>query len=494
MNSKKQIRIPSGKSGRSQDDEKTTKKPVSTKSKTGNASSIKRPGQTKASLRRQEIALSKKLEHTSLVPNEALHCIFKYLTYSDLLRCSCVCKGWKDVAEIQSLWHKVFRFLPKPCQELSPKAKTTGCKDWKKEALFCVKKRRENYYKKLMSSNQLHSRKKKRAEATRTLGTRWLLEIQEKGPSKPYQYFAGEDFFFSFHNLTARWNNMNDVPSLSKVKSISLYAVTPLLFDENMTPIENSICTRSLLASHSFRDHPLKSMKLVHQDKELTFYSLNQTLYFAVWSSSLPKDGDIAFVGMTTTIENLLLKTQEGSSNKVWSAPPHQVIPDDVNPSYGLHGYSVRICLRNSRKTFYENEYSFHKNGRWEDDWLSFIHQTIENPLYGDFYYDIKEQIKFSWKSGPINGRIDNLMILDVQLKDMNEELIWDSSELVLMKETEEDTDFSNYIVYEMTTEESHRKTLIRVLQDPSSKESLILSLKIFLRKSGINEWFGTKY
>ena len=65
MSSKKQTRIPSGKSGKSQDDEKTTKKLGKTKA--GNASSIKRPGQTKASLRRQEIALSKKLEHTRLV-------------------------------------------------------------------------------------------------------------------------------------------------------------------------------------------------------------------------------------------------------------------------------------------------------------------------------------------------------------------------------------------------------------------------------------------
>ena len=69
MSTKRPTKIPSVGKQPNNDEKTGTRKPSSaTRSKTGKGvSSIKKPGQTKSSLKRQEIALSKKLEHTRLV-------------------------------------------------------------------------------------------------------------------------------------------------------------------------------------------------------------------------------------------------------------------------------------------------------------------------------------------------------------------------------------------------------------------------------------------
>jgi len=439
--------------------------------------------------------LCKRLEHTSLVPGEALHCIFKYLSFSDLLRCTCVCKTWKDVAQIQSLWHKIFRRLPKACQNLSDASKTTGLVDWKRECLNSAKERRKTRYQSFTKTNNLHSGKKKKAEATKLLGVRWMLSIEEKSMGRVHQFIAEEDFIFTHHNLTARWNDLYGAPSLPKCKNISLTALTPLLYDSYWKPLENSVCTRSLMTSHDFKGatSPIKTMRLVHQDKELTLYSLGQ-LYFGIWTSSLPKDGEIAFIGFTTPVHGLLSRTQEGKSNRAWSPVPHQPIPDDVNRFYGLHGYTVRMCLRNSRKGFYEGAFEFPRNGEWDSDWLCFEHKTVENPLYDEFFFDIKHQVNFSWKSTALNGRIENVAIMDIEVKDFNNEIFWNVSTLASMKTIEDDLDFANYNLREINYAEDDAKISIRILQDKETKSSLVLSIKLSINKLRVNRWFGMKH
>ena len=73
----------------------------------------------------------------------------------------------------------------------------------------------------------------------RSLGVRWCLAIEEKSMGRVHCFNTDEDFIFSHHNLTARWNDLYGAPSLSKVKSISMYASTPLLYDSSWSVVEN---------------------------------------------------------------------------------------------------------------------------------------------------------------------------------------------------------------------------------------------------------------
>lgn len=452
-----------------------------------------RPGQTKASLRRQQLALAKKIEHASLVPDEALCCVFEYLDLSDLLRCCCVNKSWKEVAEIKFLWQRAFRRLPKSCQDLSDKVKTTGFEDWKNECINCLKERKRLKVKNILAANNLHSGKKKKAEATRALGVRWMIDVEVHGSSRLQQFYAEEDFVFSFYNLTARWNDLTGIAPLSKWKSISLYAVTPLVFDGQWRPVKNSVCTRSLLFTQSFRGQPLKEFRLVHGDNEVTLYSLSP-LFVGIWSSSLPKEGDIAFFGFTTPIHELLMKTQNGNSQKMWTSTHHQIVADDVDLNYGCHGFDLYLSMRNSRKSFYEGNYEFYKNGDWEGDWLVFEHRSLDNPLYGTFFFDIKDKLQFSWKSTVLNGRMEDVIILDVHLIDCNKEYFWNISQPLRLVTVEDNEDFSNYNVYEINGEEESKRISIRVLQERDSLKWTVSSLNLYLHKTSINQWFGTNY
>ena len=66
-----------------------------------------------------------------------------------------------------------------------------------------------------------------------------MIEVQLNGTSRPQQYHSEEDFIFSFHTLTARWNNLVEIAPVCKWKAISLYAMTPLEFDEQWRPVKD---------------------------------------------------------------------------------------------------------------------------------------------------------------------------------------------------------------------------------------------------------------
>lgn len=76
---------------------------------------------------------------------------------------------------------------------------------------------------------------------SRLLGVRWMLSIEEKSMDRVHRITAEEDFIFTHHNLTARWNDLYGAPSLSKCKNISLSALTPLLYDSSWKALENRL-------------------------------------------------------------------------------------------------------------------------------------------------------------------------------------------------------------------------------------------------------------
>lgn len=452
---------------------------------------LKTPGQTKSSLHRQMLAQSKRLQSVSLVPDEVLYYVFKYLDASDLLRCCCVSKLWNEVATIPALWEKLFKQLPKSCRDFSTKAKTCGAVDWKRECLFCAKERRSEKVKKLLRESSLASVKKARLEATRTLNIRWLL-VCENTDSQIFEAQAEEDFIFK-DGVSIRWNNPH-VPALSKMKFVKLYALTPVFYGKDWKPVTSSICTRSLIFVHEFKGAGCFTfMKPLHGDDHVDMFVLSKYMYFAVWKSSLPKIGDVAFIGVTSPLNNLLMNTQNGTSQRIYQSPHHKPVIDDVDPKYGMHGYKASITLRNCRKIYFYDTIKEIKDGTWKGNELNVQHRRYDDYIF----YDIKDELSFLWKTEAIKGKIQDFVLLDVCLHDSNNEVMWSFSvptKITKLMNEKHNYSYENCELWELGHQDELGNLKIEVIKNGSTAESTILTVTFQLQKSFVNQWFGTKY
>ena len=72
--------------------------------------------------------------------------------------------------------------------------------------------------------------------SSRSLDIRWLL-LFEDTTSNYHEVVATEDFVFNI-GVSIRWNEV-DIPPLSHMVAVKLYALTPLFFNEKLKPEKN---------------------------------------------------------------------------------------------------------------------------------------------------------------------------------------------------------------------------------------------------------------
>jgi len=475
---------------------------------------VLRPGSTKTSIKRQLQATEKRLQKLSLVPNEVLYSVFKYLKVSDLLRCCCVSKHWYDVANLPALWDEQFKRQPDKIKKLSKKFQTCQEVDWKEEIIKCGLKRRkmklESFSKRvkknslgptlhmqILEATAARSLQKKTLEYfTSHNNVKWCITLlNNKGEIT--NVYADDHFGFE-HGITIRWNSLTDV-SLKDVKYLQLHACTVVFYDDSGIPVKQSVRTKSQMYRHDFKGDSWKKLKCVISDDEnITIYSLHEYIYIGVWNSTLTGNADIAFFTMTSPLTNLLSKVTNGKSQKLALLPGHVPKPCDVDPTYGMHGYSCSLEMRNSRKSFHSiSQLEEFETGYFDGDDKLVI--CYNRPIDYNFY-DIKDNFNFTWKTVALKGIIKNSIILDMVLYDFNHDVIWTFSSICKVEKLSNESDnyqYDNYELWRIKYEENDKTCIVEIIKNGDShqgNESTIKSINFHIKRNLINQWFATNY
>ena len=74
----------------------------------------------------------------------------------------------------------------------------------------------------------------------RMFHVKWTIQFHEKDGKTIQEFQSEEDHIFRNDSLTARWNmNTQDMPPMSRLKTVVLFAETPVFFQKNFQPSDN---------------------------------------------------------------------------------------------------------------------------------------------------------------------------------------------------------------------------------------------------------------
>jgi len=438
-------------------------------------------------------AILKHNKNINDLPLELLSKILQYLSGSDVLRCSRICKHWLEACCQNELWRIQFRRLPSIVQKISIEAKKPNrFTKWKAEAILCLKKfRKRNTDVLLKRKNRYSGLPEKLPEVLKYLDLQWTIVVLDATGTK-YE-FVTKVAYQHTTSISVCWENV-ELPSVGRLISCSIFVQSPLFRDAKGNAVEHSVCSRSLLAKLSLKEHAFANTNLLGSDQYVSIIALSEGLAFGLWHDDLLPQRNVAFITLNLHSLNIVERILGGTSESSYNMPVHQPILDDIDRKYGLQKYSALIELRTSKRQLWNHKVTEFFKGQIEDGYLLF---TDERPAYQSCF-DIRHPVRLPWKAGAIRGTIKSLAIVDLSLIDCNEDFMWHTSEIVKATAVEtnevafEDTGGENLML--VLNDENKGWLKLIIAMDPDSDRCAVRRIDIGLKINFINSWFQTSY
>ncbi|KAJ7360632.1 F-box only protein 15 [Desmophyllum pertusum] len=426
-------------------------------------------------------------------PDELLLKIFKYLSPSELLVCAQVCHKWSTVSRESSLWQWLLPKLPKRVRDsLTFKETKEEGFDWKSEMIKrCINARNEEILK-LQISKKLSPYTGLSTEVPHALrlgDVRWKLCITDTSGK---EHWSSADCFNLFESsLCVRWYSLQ-LPSLSRLKTLRVFAFVPIFFHRNWKSHVNSATTRSLILQQDLRSKGvmLSQEKAVSESGMITAHIICPSILATCWSASWKDGGELAFITLCLHHRDLTRRVLLGSHDRTFVPPPHQPVPDDIDPKYGLHGYRATIELRNHKATLWGQQYR-----EMYQQYVSDSYVCLGDP--GHEHGSFQKRLSLPWKTELFKGILPDMCFLDVTVLHGRSVPFWCfSSPVKIVSNKAPDGDFSSEgekLFIEYSDEHgSIRLDFIFTMEDEG--RAIVTNVEVRLLKSFVNSWFNTRH
>ncbi|XP_066019201.1 F-box only protein 15 isoform X2 [Pocillopora verrucosa] len=372
---------------------------------TGKKPSTKQLGKSQPSA---DLKLKRGLDLTR-IPEEVILKIFKYLSPSELLVCAQVCHKWSAVSQDSCLWEPLLPYLPKRVRDnLTFKETKEEGFDWKREVIKrCIHARNEEILRK-RGVSPYTGLQKDAFHPLRFTDIRWKLCVTDTSGK---EYWRSSDCSTLFQSsLCVRWYSLN-LPPLSRLKTLQVFSFVPVFFNRSWKPHYESATTRSLVLQFDLRSKgsrmALSQAKAVSGAGMITAHVICSSVLAACWSASWKDGGELAFLTLCLHQHNLTKKVLLGSHCRTFIPSAHVPVPDDIDPKYGLHGYSATIELRNHKATFWGRQYRELYQQYLADSYVSLGGGSHE---HGSF----SRKLSLPWKTELFKNVLPDMCFLDV--------------------------------------------------------------------------------
>ncbi|XP_059501995.1 F-box only protein 15 isoform X2 [Stegostoma tigrinum] len=351
------------------------------------------------------------------LPWEVLLQIFSYLDISSLLCTGCVSKSFYQIANDNLIWHRIYcryftykrkAWKPKGVDIATEKLSRISIQDyptgfWKKEYICKYAGLGTRGVGQLLKPiNRYTGLPSKYQEAVKALGITWIIVLREKNGKEHVK--EQSKAYFNETSATLCWNS-TVWPSLSSLKALCVYGVTPL-FRPSKTPALNGPRRRSLLVEYSLTN--LEELSTcVGGDQLIKLQCLYPGMLLGCWQ----EDGELAVIIASFHFHQLIEKSTLGSVTCQYPSPPHEPMLDDIDPEYGLHGYHCHIALHNGRGSFMSG--SFHNIiCRKEFIQNGFLRITVISSKKESQHSTITGNLYLPWNTEFLKGNIQPLILL----------------------------------------------------------------------------------
>jgi len=353
------------------------------------------------------------------LPPEILLKIFSFLHVKSLQNASLVCRKWRDLANDSKLWEAHYKeYFGNGVQSMYVKLKVLAMRPDIVDSSICWKEEFLSQCK--IQSKKVLSKLKRNAYTGVSNNVDSFL-TQYNINFQLCLICSGKETLFSnaqrhsFRTTTyLQWNSLSRFPDLKSIQTIQVIAISPLILKKSK---KNLPIKKALVLSVEVGPKAIEQFTLLSEDGQnkiiLRYFS---GIMVAVWTGS----NEIAFVSLCLHHHNFINRCILSSIEK-----PHIVkrkpIFDDVDPSYGMHGYQCHILIHTAEKVIWENKFSYITCSKVPDSEFLIMKPDI---CIGD-----KLNFSgFSWKTELFRGSFENVAVVSVTVEDANKEIIWAAS------------------------------------------------------------------
>nr|XP_002119291.1 F-box only protein 15-like [Ciona intestinalis] len=412
------------------------------------------------------------------LPDELIVKVFQYADIKTLIKLTYVCSKWRRLSEDDLLWQQ--RYL-----RYTSKVKAVKLKDSKlpyKVRLFkdCRKIRDDTAIRK----TKLNPYTAVVANMDRFL---WAFEVQFQicftTKDKTERTFTNS-YKKSFSSSTVvQWSNLEGFPKLSDVSTVSLYARIPLMLSSKGKPIKGSPRQLSLLCTDKVNE-----LTPLCEDRHIKAVVLPSGMLVALWSGS----EDIAFVCVSIHHHDLVKKILYSNADTIYTNP-HIVVADDIDTSYGLHGYKCHINLHTLGVSLFEEKFSGMFCNEAQTPRVDNVKDHIELNVCS-ISAPVSKKLEIGWKTDLFQGSLSHTVMLGVTLVDINNEVMWEISRPVKSNDKPLDDGVFSMDGFIKEFKYSDKVGEISLMVNVDGERANVQKVKILLNVDNINIWFGTDY
>ncbi|KAK2869979.1 hypothetical protein Q8A67_024371 [Cirrhinus molitorella] len=273
-------------------------------------------------------------------------------------------------------------------------------------------------------------------------------------------------------------------PPFNQLTSLELYGVlrVPLDCPASYRPGWKSIMSKIKLHE--------KHSELCVSDKIVKMLYVGQGVTLGFWKDQW----EMAFV-MVNLHNHRLVERSLPASISPCTAAGVSALFDDVDPEYGLHGYTAYIELHNTVRVIMSGRFSqlFSRRDQISDGYLP-LEVISENNRSLNTY--LLEDISLPWRTEALHGTIKDCCMINLTVWDEAKQPFWCISVPVVMTKASRDTvsydfDGGNFtILYQ----DSEGRVEMRLKQMEYEEQYFVVNLVIYIAVSKVNNHFGRDY
>uniref|UniRef100_A0A8C7PF04 F-box domain-containing protein n=1 Tax=Oncorhynchus mykiss TaxID=8022 RepID=A0A8C7PF04_ONCMY len=241
----------------------------------------------------------------------------------------------------------------------------------------------------------------------------WEITVRDRSVCEGT--FEQSHTYYSDSSVTLCWTN-GSWPAFHQLSTIQLHGVkrVPLKCPSAIKP-----GWRSLMAQLDI-DTISKSSQVIGGDRLVKLVLLSPGIVIGIWRGQ----SSIAFVMATFHYHRLLERSLLGSSVCPYNIPENRPLFDDVDPNYGLHGYTLHITLHNTVTEIMSGHFPqlFCRKGQINEGFIQLnaiirSNQSQQTPL--------SARVSLPWRSDALEGTVKNCCMMSLTLLDESQIPFW---------------------------------------------------------------------
>ncbi|XP_040886287.1 F-box only protein 15-like isoform X2 [Toxotes jaculatrix] len=436
----------------------------------------------------------KETDFLQRLPSEILVKILSYLDAASLFCISHVSKLFQQLANDDVMWHKIYMsefgsqtWKPKSLDDAAVQRGPAGAGDqsvghWKKMYFKTVAGQEMSKWRRKLRDISPYTGLPRQTEwVLRNLNVSWELMVCDCW-GQEHRMEQSRAYFFE-SSVIIRWSG-GSFTSYHHISSIQLHGVRK---ETLRSPDVRKPDWRSLILKLDMRTQP---GRFIGKDRLIKLMYLSPGVIIGVWRGQ----SSVAFIMVSLHFHKLVEKSLLGSPVCPYSEPLDRPPAYNLDPEFGLHGYTLHFVLHNTGTEIMSG--LFHQlSCRTAQIQQGLVELKVISRNDLSQHRSLSGNVKLPWKSDALEGSVENCCIMTLTLLDEFQKPFWCVSSPIFITMAKRPLSFDyggEHFLMEYGNSDGKVKMMLVWLKE--QKQFFLISLTVYVSVFKVNAHFSRDY